>query len=308
MNAHMTTPPASVEMVPLGDGDGMCITPGNGGTDLTQLESAGLDTLLAGAGHIVMRGFAPGSEGFNRLVEHYSPRVTLDPARVFQGNTAQKVDSGYDAIGLHMENGTTPFAPDLLWFYCEKAAVSGSETTVCDGYRVWEALSERSRELFSAQPITYSRTVPAHLWQKMAAVMANDGRQEEDVTKNDLYELAGDSENVVFVEFPDGSLYYEYSAHAAHPTTWSDRTAWANSLLGPSVNYETPKMCFADGSAIPADVEDEYTRVTAELTEALPWQDGDMVLIDNSRVMHGRRAITDPNRTIYNAQSYARHR
>ena len=33
---------------------------------------------------------------------------------------------------------------------------------------------------------------------------------------------------------------------------------------------------------------------------------GDIVLIDNTRVMHGRRAITDPERTILNAQSYAR--
>ncbi|CAM3660609.1 hypothetical protein GCM10009799_47040 [Nocardiopsis rhodophaea] len=38
----------------------------------------------------------------------------------------------------------------------------------------------------------------------------------------------------------------------------------------------------------------------------MQWEDGDIVLVDNSRVMHGRRAITDPDRTILNSQSYAR--
>lgn len=44
--------------------------------------------------------------------------------------------------------------------------------------------------------------------------------------------------------------------------------------------------------------------MTALVTENLDWQHGDAAVIDNTRVMHGRRAITDPDRTIYNALSY----
>lgn len=46
--------------------------------------------------------------------------------------------------------------------------------------------------------------------------------------------------------------------------------------------------------------------LTDELTENIEWQDGDVVLVDNTRAMHGRRSITDTRRTIYNAQSYLR--
>ncbi|MEZ0092832.1 TauD/TfdA family dioxygenase [Streptacidiphilus sp. EB129] len=303
----MTVVQNSLRLTSTGVGDGMLITPSADPADFTELFTAGLDELLADAGHLVIRGFHPSVEAFNELVQRYSSRTTLDPARVFHGSAAQKVDSGRDPIGLHVENGATPFAPDLLWFHCVKAARSGSQTTVCDGYRVWDALSDRSKELFAAQPIGYSRKVPAALWRRLAAFMVGDGRGEQDVSIDDLYAQANPGSQVTFTELPDGSLHYAYQVYAAHPTKWSTRTAWANSLLGPSYNYEAPEILFEDGSAIPADVIAEYTEVTEAVTEEVQWEDGDIVLIDNSRVMHGRRAISDPDRTILNSQSYARN-
>ncbi|MFE4425133.1 TauD/TfdA family dioxygenase [Streptomyces sp. NPDC056817] len=299
--------PNDLRLTSLGDGDGILITPRAANTPVTALHEAGLDELLADAGHLLIRGFAPSVEDFNALVQTYSSRTTLDPARVFHGDAAQKVDSGTDAIGLHVENGATPYAPDLLWFHCVKAASSGSQTTVCDGYRVWDALSERAKELFAGQPISYTRTVPAELWRRLAAFLAGDGRSPGEATVADLYAQANPGSKVEFTELADGSLHYSFQVFAAHPTKWSTRTAWANSLLGPSYNYESPQIRFADGSAIPEDITAEYAEVTERLTEEILWQDGDIVLIDNSRVMHGRRSITDTNRTILNSQSYARN-
>ncbi|MEU2727455.1 TauD/TfdA family dioxygenase [Streptomyces griseoviridis] len=301
MNASNT-----VRLTSIGDGDGMLITPRPGHAGFRALLDAGLDTLLADAGHLLIRGFEPSVEDFNTLVRTYSSRTTLDPARVFHGSAAQKVDSGHDPIGLHLENGGTPYAPDLLWFHCVKAAESGSQTTVCDGYRVWDALSDRARDAFTAQPVRYARTVPAELWRRLAAFMAGDGRGHDEVSVADLYEQANPGSKVEFTENADGSLHYDYQVHAAHPTKWSTRPAWANSLLGPSFNYETPDIRFSDGSPIPDDLVAEYTGITEAVTEEIQWQDGDIVLIDNSRVMHGRRVITDPDRTILNSQSYAR--
>lgn len=295
-----------VRLSPLGDGDGVVLTPKDEPADFARLFDIGLDRLLATSGHVLLRGFRPSVQDFNDLVSRYSSRTTLDPAREFHGEVAQKVDSGHDPIGLHVENGATPFAPDLLWFHCVKAAASGSQTTVCDGYRVWDALSDRARQVFTAQPISYARTVPARLWKRLAAVLAGDGREPQDTTVEDLYKQANPGADIEFTELPDGGLHYRYRVYAAHPTKWSDRMAWANSLLGPSYNYEAPVIRFADGTAIPDEVTAEYQAVTQRLTEEIAWQDGDIVLIDNSRVMHGRRAITDPDRTILNAQSYAR--
>jgi alpha-ketoglutarate-dependent taurine dioxygenase len=303
----MTVVQNTLRLTAIGAGDGMVITPTGPDADFTELYQAGLDGLLADTGHLLVRGFDPSVEEFNELVRRYSSRTTIDPARTFHGDAAQKVDSGQDPIGLHLENGATPFAPDLLWFHCVKAARSGSETTVCDGFRVWDALSERAREVFAAHPVKYVRNnVPKAMWQRLAAHLTGPDADPDAMTVDHLYAVADRGADVVFTEAADGSLTYEYSVYAAHPTRVSARTAWANSILGPSFNYEAPEIRFADGSLIPDDVTAEYTAVTEQITEEIAWEDGDIVLIDNTRVMHGRRAITDPDRTILNAQSYAR--
>ncbi|MFF3911707.1 TauD/TfdA family dioxygenase [Streptomyces sp. NPDC001848] len=303
----MTVAQNTLRLTAIGDGDGMMITPTGTEADFTELYQAGLDGLLADTGHLLIRGFTPSVEEFNELVRRYSSRTTLDPARTFHGNAAQKVDSGHDPIGLHLENGATPFAPDLLWFHCVKAAKSGSQTTVCDGFRVWDALSERAKQIFTDKPVKYTRSnVPQAMWQRLAAHLTGSGADAAEMTVDHLYAVSNKGADVLFTQAADGSLTYEYSVYAAHPTRTSSRIAWANSILGPSFNYEAPEIRFADGSAIPDDVIAEYTEVSEKVTEEIQWEDGDIVLIDNTRVMHGRRAITDPERTILNAQSYAR--
>jgi alpha-ketoglutarate-dependent taurine dioxygenase len=264
-----TTP---YDTAPYGTGTGMLVTAA-AGTRLADIEPAELLELLRPAGFLILRGFELDIDGFSQLVRRASSRVTLDPARSFSGDVAQKVDAGFDEVGLHCENGNAPLLPHLTWFFCERAASTGSQTTVCDGHRVWDALPAAARDAFTAHDIVYTR--------RMAM-----------------------SEGTTFEALDDGAIVYSFRTPAAHATLWSDRPAFANSILGPSFNYERPRIGFDDGGEIPADILAEVEHVTAELTEDIDWIDGDIALIDNTRVMHGRRAIVDPDRTIYNALSY----
>ncbi|WP_239568527.1 TauD/TfdA family dioxygenase [Streptomyces sp. G44] len=286
----------------LGDGTAALLTPAGPDVTLDDLAPHLLD-LLAEAGHLLIRDFGASVDGFNDLVRVCSGRITLDPARTFYGEVAQKVDSGTDALGLHIENGATPYPPDLLWFHCVKAAAAGSRTTVCDGRRVWERLDAADRALYTEQPIEYARRVGADHWRRFTAFSLGDGREPDEVTADDLRRLPG-AETTTVTEHEDGSITYAFRTHAARPTRWSTETAWANSIFGPSYNYETPDIRFADGTEIPEDSLDRLRKITEEVTEELDWRDGDVVLIDNSRVMHGRREILDPSRTIVNAQSF----
>lgn len=289
---------------------------GNGhGVRLETREGASLDSLnkdtlletLADAGYLLLRGFRTDLGGFSRFVQRMSCRVSLDPARKFHGGeVAQKVDAGFDALGLHCENGNTPFQPDLCWFFCEKAAREGSQTTVCDGYRVWEALSPSTRERFLAEPIQYSRHVDTPRWKSFVFHSLQGRKPMEQLEIGDLVELVRDRDSTTLELNPDGSIAYFFRVPAAHRTLFSERLAFANSILGPSVHYEKPRISFASGAPIPDEVLAEVSRVTEALTEELDWRDGDVALIDNSRVMHGRRAILDPSRSIYNALSYLR--
>ncbi|WP_441245312.1 AMP-binding protein [Kitasatospora sp. McL0602] len=290
---------------PYGKGAGRLLRPGAEGQTLADLDPAHVVGLLAEAGFLLLRGFAPSLEEFSAFVKAHSERVTLDPARSFHGgDVAQKVDAGVQALGLHIENGNSPFVPDLTWFLCEKAAAIGSQTTVCDGYRVWDRVADRARAAFTGQDVMYSRRVEEDKWKTFVLHQLGGAKPLAEITLADFLALITDQDSTTVEPAADGSVTYAYRAPAARTTLFGERLSWANSIFGPSYNYEPPRITFADGSEIPAELLTELAKLAEEETEDLAWQDGDVALIDNTRVMHGRRAITDPDRTIYNAQSY----
>ena len=275
------------------------------GKPLHALDKAYVMTRLAAAGYLLLRGFLSDVDSFAALVRRLSVRVALDPARSFGGRdtVAQKVDAGFDAVGLHCENANSPFVPQLCWFHCEKAASLGSQTTVCDGHRVWDALSPATRRVFLQHDIVYSRRVEAAKW-KLFAFHRLEGRKPlEQIT---LHDVIGDNPDLSRTEVTleaDGAIRYAHRVAAAHPTLFGERIAFANSILGPSFNYEKPTITFDDGQAIPEAMLCEIASVSEACTENIEWQHRDLLLIDNTRVMHGRRAIVDPARTIFNALS-----
>lgn len=288
----------------LGTGNGRIIL-GDAGARLDQLDPGEIVELLRTAGFLLFRGFDTSIERFNGFVTRMSSLVVADPAREFFGEAAQKVDAGMQAVGLHLENGNSPFRPDLTWFFCQKAASSGSQTTVCDGYRVWEGLSDEARDAFTAQDIVYARNVGERAWKGLALHLLAGRKSYAEVTLDDLRAFIREPERTQVRDNGDGSVFYAHREPAVrNPTLLGDRPAWANSIFGPSYNYERPVITFADGSEISPALLDEADRVTRNMTEDIDWRDGDVVIIDNTRVMHGRREILDPQRTIFNAQSY----
>ncbi|MEU9595127.1 TauD/TfdA family dioxygenase [Streptomyces sp. NPDC048193] len=293
----------AVTTTPYGTGSGLLVQPAHG-TAPADIDHKHLLGLLAEAGFLLLRGFETDMAAFTALVQNTSTSTTLDPARDFYSEVAQKVDAGFDEVGLHTENGNSPFRSHLAWFFCEKAASSGSQTTVCDGYRVWEALSPATREAFAAQDIVYSRYVAEPQWRAMAHHLLGGTKPAQDIDVAELLALAGRLEGTDIVPEADGGVRYSFTTPAAGTTVFGERLSFANSILGPSFNYEKPTITFADGTGLSPQLLTEVEAVTAALTENLDWQDGDIAVIDNTRVMHGRRAITDPDRTIYNALSY----
>ncbi|XDO64554.1 TauD/TfdA family dioxygenase [Streptomyces sp. RLB1-33] len=138
----------------------------------------------------------------------------------------------------------------------------------------------------------------------MAHHLLGRTKPADEIGVEELLALAGQLPGTEIVPQDDGGVRYSFTTPAAGTTVFGPRPSFANSILGPSFNYEKPTITFADGTALSPQLLAEVEEVTARLTENLDWQDQDAAVIDNTRVMHGRRAITDPHRTIYNALSY----
>lgn len=287
------------------DGNGLVVTsPDRAPLDaVPRLE---LMAALAEHGYVVLRGFAADAETFSALITSVSSRITLDPARRFAGgNVAQKIEAGLVPQGLHVENGATPWVPDLVWFYCETPAAVGSQTTVCDGVRVWQRLSERTRRRFLDTRISFARAMPADKWKPLVFRLLDGRTAMADLTFDDLLSVTDDDVDVKYLLRPDGAVHYTYYTYAVHPTLFGPGLAFANSILTPSVNYEPPVIEFADGRPLDAMLMREILEATALETDEVDWSAGDVALVDNTRVMHGRRKIRDPRRSLFNAQSYA---
>lgn len=261
-------------------------------------------TKLAEYGAVLLRGFPTTTDQFSKLVDLVTPKTAIDPAREFFAKNVQLVDSGVNEIGLHCENGTTPLVPHIVWFYCERAASQGSQTTICDGVAVWNLLSPEAKELFLSRRIIFSRNVKNDLWVKYVKHHYPHLHGESHISQKMLDDVFSSISGANVSLNSDGSLFLSHAVFAAKKTFFSSSIAFANSLFGPSHNYEAPQISFENGEMLPDWLLAESRGKAASLTIDIPWETGDIVLIDNSRVMHGRRRITDTNRKLFTALGF----
>ncbi|MGX5698518.1 TauD/TfdA family dioxygenase [Acinetobacter kookii] len=229
---------------------------------------------------------------FSELMNGLCQRLTYDPARENITRQSQKVDAGTQAMGLHIENGSTPLPPDIIAFFSEKSASRGSQTTLCDGHEVWKNLPDSLKQQF-AEPMTISRYLPKPIWQKYVATALNIEHAGQ-VGQQELQRFIQMVPGQRISPAQDEGVQYHLSMNMVRHDNLKGVPAFANTLLGPSYNYEKPRFYFADGSEISQDLLVELAERCEAQTSEIDWQDGDLVIIDNKRFMHGRREIMVP--------------
>jgi len=248
---------------------------------------------LSENGWVLLRGFDLNLDKFSKLLQQFCQQLTFDPAREFADNTSQKVNAGKEAVGLHIENGNTPFPPEYVGFYSHKSAKSGSQTTVCDGRELFKNMPVELQKKWQQQ-VTVSRQLPAHLWRKYVATQHPNISFISEVTDKHLQDFITVNKNQRGTINLDDSLDY---ALDIQPCLFSEREdkgneiSFANAILGPSFNYEKPTYTFSNGDQISELIIKQTAELAEQYTHEVNWQDGDVVLIDNKRVLHGRRAI-----------------
>jgi len=263
------------------------------------------DAGLAGArahlhqdGWVLLRGYKADMAAFSALTARLCKRITYDPARDFSEANTQKVDAGLGPIGLHIENGNTPVCPDIVAFYSPRAAFEGSQTTIADGRAVLAAMDRETRARWS-RPITVSRRLPEVMWKRYLANEHPAISHPDEVSERHVLEFKAAIPGQDFTLHDDGSLDYRLTLRPVRPSALSGGEGFANAVLGPSHNYEAPTYTFADGETVGTDEIEALRAVAETVTHEINWQDGDIAILDNTRVMHGRRAIRDPERQLF---------
>jgi alpha-ketoglutarate-dependent taurine dioxygenase len=249
-------------------------------------------------GWVLLRGFHPDMAAFSGLTTALCRKITFDPARDYGDANTQKVDAGTGPIGLHTENGNTPVCPDIVAFYSPVAAFEGSQTTICDGRAVYDAMSDAQKARWRRDMVV-ERYLPEQLWKRYLANEHPAISSPEEVTARHVEEFRAAIPNQDFDMLEDGGINYRLTVSPVRPSALSGGEGFANAVLGPSHNYAPPRYRFGDDDTVTPDEIEELRDLAEASTHEINWQDGDIAVLDNTRIMHGRRAIVDTNRQLF---------
>jgi len=264
-------------------------------------------------GLLLFRGFGVTYEEMREFSEKFSSKFVRDPARQIVGSFGdfiQMVDNGMDEVLPHCENAVSPFRPDIVWFCCGVPAAQDGETLFWDGIKIWEKLSELVKQLFISKKVKFRFLFPVDNWKLFFGL---------GTTIADVKQILDNIPEVNYHFKEDESIYFEYTCSGVVKTKFDNQYAFANSIIiwhKEQDNYEKTTfdiqesdliVFFEDGSLIPNAAIKEIKEVMDKLTGVISWQPGDIVMIDNSRFLHGRRAFQDNRRQIFSHLSYLKY-
>ena len=84
----------------------------------------------------------------------------------------------------------------------------------------------------------------------------------------------------------------------------SGQLAWFNSMVAAytgwkdSRNVPEKAVTFGDSTLLPPAAVEECLRLMEDLSVAIQWKKGDVLLIDNHLVQHSRRSFVPPRRVL----------
>jgi alpha-ketoglutarate-dependent taurine dioxygenase len=256
---------------------------------LVQLDSNDIWIRFRRRGTILFRGFSPTLDEFKSFTAQFCRYFIAYPGnkrrRVENETDIQTVDLQNVGIPLHSELSYSPVRPDLAWFFCVGASKRGGATILCDGIALAEALPTTVRGWLENKRLQFKAEIAPWAWQTMFG--CDTIAQAVKVIRQRSY--------VDMVAFGD-KIRIDHVTVPLAPTKYDKRIAFCNNLI---LHHWMPtNVRFADGSILPDAVYEQLDRVSAGLTIEIVWRPGDVLMIDNTRMMHGRRPVLDDDRVV----------
>jgi PAS domain-containing protein len=227
-------------------------------------------------------------------------RVNKTP-RVFTANEAPPSTK----IFLHHEMAQTPIHPSRLFFFCEQPAEAGGATPICRSDVLWNQLVKRHPRFANdceRKGLRYSHVMPGEndtqsgmgrSWQStLRAATKNDAEHRLKTLQYDWTWL------------PDGSLRVTTPVLPAVRKLPDGRTTFFNQLIAAFSGWKddrndpTKSITFGDGTPLDTAAAKAAVDLGEELSFDIPWQRGDVALVDNYVAMHGRRPFTGTRKVL----------
>lgn len=273
-----------------------------------------LDQKATTHGAILFRGFPLGSaedfDAFAAAMQYPNFAYDQSMSNAVRVNRTERVFTANEApadvtIYLHHEMAQTPIFPSKLLFFCEKPAETGGATPICRSDVLLERLAQDAPQFVHdcrCKGLKYTNVMPpqADLASGMGRSWQSTLSAESRAAAENRLRHLGYS----WQWLEDGSLRTTTPVMPAVRDLPTGRKSFFNQLIAASQGWKDsrndPSKSITHGDGTPLDRGG--VMLAAQLAEAItfdiPWEQGDVALVDNYVTMHGRRAFTGTRKVL----------
>ncbi|MEM6585885.1 MAG: TauD/TfdA family dioxygenase [Pseudomonadota bacterium] len=288
-----------------------------GGGDLASFlktNKPAVDAALDDAGALLFRGFdVPDAHAFDAAIEGYGePGFTYEDSlsNAVRTNVTPRVFTANEAppsteIFLHHEMAQTPIYPSKLFFYCEIAEMSGGATPLCRSDWVMDRLAKSAPDFVArleAEGVRYTNVMPGS--DDAGSGQGRSWRSTLSVETKEAAEKRLRNLGYTWEWREDGSVRVTTAALPAVRDLGGGRKTFFNQLIAAfrgwsdSRNSADRSITFGRGDPITGEAMAPAIAAADDLTVDCAWQAGDVALVDNFTVMHGRRPYEGKRRVL----------
>jgi alpha-ketoglutarate-dependent taurine dioxygenase len=272
-----------------------------------------LESLLLRHGAILFRGFRLASvEEFERFALAICPQLFGeygDLPSVGEGKRVYK-STPYPAdrtILFHNESSHQHRWPMKQWFFCVKAATERGETPIVDCRQIYARLEPAMRDTFERQGLLYVRNFVDGLDVSWSEFFKTDDRSRvEEYCRRSATEFEWLSDGGLrtrqrcpaVIRHPrtgEKSFFNQLQLHHVSFLEQEERS----SLLSLFGAEGLPRNVYlGDGTVIEDDVAQAIGSLYWDVAVQFPWQEGDVLMLDNMLTAHARNPYGGERRIV----------
>jgi hypothetical protein len=194
-----------------------------------------------------------------------------------------------------------PLYPKELLFYCDLPPSKGGETPILQSDVIFEKVQEKYPQFVQKLlelGVVYTRIIPKEddpsspIGRGWVNTFGTSDPKEAEVAASKL--------NVNLEWLENGDVKTVSSVLPAVKVVKignEEKKVWFNSMIAAFVgwtdkrNDPTKAVTFGDGSLFDSQIMQDILKMMMEIRVCIPWEEGDVIWIDNNQVMHSRYFI-----------------